>query len=115
MYSKIRSTPEDAMTPVGRWLLAGLAAGLMTSWAIEAQGPGAGRGAGGGRGRGAAVALPEGAGREEVQAACASCHGLNLITGASGFSRAAWQDLVGTMVRMPDPELRTVSDYLATH
>ncbi len=54
MYSKIRVFHEEAMTPVGRLLVAGLAAGLMTSLAIEAQGPGAGRG-GGGRGRGAVV------------------------------------------------------------
>ncbi len=116
MYSKIRSLPEDEMTPMRRLLVAGLAAGLMASWAADAQEPGAGRGAGRGRaGRGAAVVLPEGAGRDQVQAACASCHGLNLITNSAGFSRAVWQDLVATMVRLPEPELRTVSGYLATH
>ena len=65
-----------------------------------------------GRGRGAAVTLPDGPGREIVQEKCASCHALNLITN-SGYSRAEWISLFGTMVALPQDQAATVADYLA--
>ena len=53
---------------------------------------------GGGRGQ---VELPEGAGKEVVSASCASCHGLNMITGAAGYTQDGWRDLISTMIELP--------------
>lgn len=57
--------------------------------------------------------LPEGPGREVVQGMCSVCHGVNMITGAAGYSAEGWQNLIGTMVRLPDPMRSTVVAYLA--
>jgi len=65
-----------------------------------------------GRGRGGPVTpLPEGPGKEIVQAQCASCHSLNLISN-SGYSRDEWTSLFTTMVALPRDEVATVADYL---
>ncbi len=77
--------------------------------------PQGGRGAGQGRGRGAAVELPEGAGKAAVESLCAACHGLNLITGSSGFDRERWRSLVTTMMALAPAELETVTTYLAAN
>jgi virginiamycin B lyase len=65
-------------------------------------------------GRGAAP-LPDGPGKEAVTAACGSCHGLNMITGATGYSQAAWRDLIATMVRLPADREAAITQYLAAH
>ena len=65
-----------------------------------------------GRGRGATVTLPDGAGKEIVQAQCASCHALSLITN-SGYSRDEWATLFTTMVALPPDQTATVAEYLA--
>src|SRR5262245_3317021 len=41
--------------------------------------------------RGQPVQLPEGNGKDAVQATCTQCHALNLIAN-TGYSRAEWQD-----------------------
>src|SRR5262245_17562785 len=61
------------------------------------------------------VQLPEGAGREQVQATCARCHGLNLVANSWGYTKDGWQDRIGTMVKLPAAELETISAYLAAH
>jgi virginiamycin B lyase len=61
------------------------------------------------------VELPEGAGKEIVTARCAACHGLNQITGAAGYTRDGWRDLIATMMQLPQPEMDSVAQYLATH
>ena len=63
-----------------------------------------GQGRGGGRGQQAA-ALPDGPGRDFVQATCTACHGVNQITGSAGYSSDGWQDLIGSMVELPDAQL----------
>src|SRR5207249_10015933 len=65
-----------------------------------------------GRGGGGNVTLTEGPGREIVQAQCASCHGLNLITN-SGYARDEWISLFTTMVALPQDQVGAVADYLA--
>ena len=66
-----------------------------------------------GRGRGGPAApLPDGAGKEIVQAQCASCHSLNLISN-SGYSRDEWISLFTTMLALPQDQTATVADYLA--
>ncbi len=66
-------------------------------------------------GRGQAIVLPDGAGRDIVQASCSTCHGLNQIIGSAGYTREKWQDLFSTMIKLPDAQAATVSQYLATH
>ncbi len=61
------------------------------------------------------VQLAEGAGREQVQAACARCHGLNLIANSWGYTKDGWQDRIATMVKLPPAELEAISTYLAAH
>ena len=63
----------------------------------------------------APVALPEGPGKDAVSATCGSCHGLNMITGAAGYSQAAWRDLIATMVALPAGREAEITQYLATH
>jgi virginiamycin B lyase len=75
-------------------------------------GPAGRQGAPAGRGN---VQLAEGAGREQVQAACARCHGLNLIASSWGYTKQGWQDRIATMTVLPPAELDAISGYLATH
>jgi virginiamycin B lyase len=82
---------------------------LVASVALHGQEP---RPAGGGP---APVALPDGAGKEAVTASCGSCHGLGMITGATGYTEAGWRDLIGTMVALPKDQEAAISSYLATH
>jgi virginiamycin B lyase len=72
----------------------------------------AGRGGRGGRGN---VQLPDGDGRDTVTASCGGCHGLNVITGAAGYTPDGWRDLISTMVRLPEPQQASISQYLAAH
>src|SRR5215471_500479 len=64
----------------------------------------------GGRGQ---VAMPDGLGKDEVQAQCTKCHALGLITNAGGNSRQEWIDLFSTMVKLPTDQRDVVADYLA--
>jgi len=59
--------------------------------------------------------LPAGAGKEVVEATCATCHGLNLIANSWGYSKQGWHDLIGTMVALPKEQADTVTTYLATN
>ena len=78
--------------------------------AVQGQAPQGGRGGGQ-----QPVALPDGAGKDIVQAACTKCHGLNQVTGSAGYAREKWQELFATMIKLPDAQAATVSQYLATH
>jgi virginiamycin B lyase len=64
---------------------------------------------------GQAVQLPDGAGKELVQANCAKCHGLNLITNSWGNTRQGWHDLFGSMIALPKDQADTIAQYLATN
>ena len=75
-----------------------------------------GAGAPGGRQGGPPpVQLLEGPGRDQVQATCARCHGLNLIANSWGYTKDGWQDRIATMVKLQEPELDAISSYLAAH
>jgi virginiamycin B lyase len=65
--------------------------------------------------RGGQAQLPEGPGREQIQASCSSCHGLNQITNSAGYSRAGWAAVVATMIALPKDQADVVNGYLATH
>jgi virginiamycin B lyase len=69
----------------------------------------------GAQGRGQQVTLPDGPGKEMIQATCTKCHGLNLITTSWGNDKAGWEALFGTMVALPKDQANTISTYLAAH
>ncbi len=62
------------------------------------------------------VSLPDGEGKRLVESACASCHGLNLITRSPGYDTAEeWRDIMATMVELADAQEETVVNYLVAH
>ncbi|MDH3208310.1 MAG: hypothetical protein OEO79_17040 [Gemmatimonadota bacterium] len=61
------------------------------------------------------VALPEGDGKDVVEIACTTCHGLGQINGSAGYDAAGWRDLLGTMVSLPDAQATRAAGYLARH
>src|SRR6185503_11060097 len=88
----------------------------LSSSTIGQQAPAGRQGAPGARQGGPPpVQLAEGAGREQVQATCTRCHGLNMITNSWGYTKEGWQDRIATMVKLPSDELATVSSYLTAH
>src|SRR6185436_2605650 len=66
-------------------------------------------------GRGAAVTLPDGNGRDLVQATCTKCHGLNLITNSWGYTRQGWESVFSSMVDVPAADPPRLAEYLATN
>ena len=58
-----------------------------------------------GRG-GAPVTLPDGTGKDRVQAICAACHPLTNITNSRGNSQEGWDALTKSMIALP-PEVKT--------
>jgi virginiamycin B lyase len=83
--------------------LAGALAWLLVPVAAEAQSQPSG--------------LPDGEGRELVEAVCTGCHQTNQITRSSGYTREGWRELAGTMIDLsgsPEDQAAIV-DYLATH
>ena len=65
--------------------------------------------------QGQAAALPDGEGKELVEIACTTCHGLGQIRGAAGYDADGWRDLMGTMVDLPDAQAERTARYLAAH
>jgi len=63
----------------------------------------------------AGAGLPDGEGREAVEALCSACHPVSRITQSLGYSRSDWLALTGTMVDLSaDPARRdAIADYLA--
>ena len=65
-------------------------------------------------------ALPDGAGREEVEIYCAACHSLKIVV-QQRLSRDAWDETLVWMVEeqamdpLSEDERKLVLDYLATH
>lgn len=59
------------------------------------------------------VQLPEGNGKELVQAMCSKCHGLNLLTNSGGYTREGWEHLFTSMVAVPKDQSAVLADYLA--
>ena len=60
-------------------------------------------------------ALPDGPGKEQVEAVCAGCHVTGLIPAALGYSRDHWKQLIATMIDLsPAPDTQNaIIDYLA--
>jgi virginiamycin B lyase len=87
-------------------VVAFLCSGLLLS-AAPAQSQGRGQG------RGQALTLPDGSGKETVQAQCTKCHALNLIANSGGYTRQGWKELIGTMVVLSADQNAEVTEYLA--
>ena len=66
-----------------------------------------------GRGRGAALTLPDGPGKDALQAQCTKCHALGLIANSGGFNQQGWDELIGTMVSLPAAQKSEITAYLA--
>ena len=61
--------------------------------------------------------LPEGSGKENVEAVCTACHQVREIQNSSGYSREGWKALMGTMIDLsgaPEAQDR-IAQYLATN
>lgn len=56
-----------------------------------------------------------GSGGEAVAAQCGACHGTDMITRSSGYTRAQWDALIGTMVELSPGDEAAVLDHLAVH
>ena len=67
------------------------------------------------QGRGQALGLPDGAGKDAVQAQCTKCHALGLIGNSGGYTRQGWEELIGTMVLLPADQKSQVASYLAAN
>ena len=66
--------------------------------------------------RGAAPTnLPDGDGKQVVQAVCASCHTLDYITRGWGYDKKGWDELIATMISLPPDTENQVSTYLGEH
>ena len=59
--------------------------------------------------------LPEGAGREIVQASCGACHGLNNVFNSTGYDRAGWKHVIDAMIALPAAQADQVTSYLAAN
>jgi virginiamycin B lyase len=57
--------------------------------------------------------LPDGAGKELVQATCTKCHAINLVVNSAGGSRQEWEQLFTSMVAVADGDRATIGEYLA--
>jgi len=63
-----------------------------------------------------AQSLPDGEGRELVEAVCSGCHATSLIRRSTGYSRAHWDQLTSAMIDLSgDAETQDrILDYLAS-
>lgn len=67
--------------------------------------------------QGKPASLPEGAGKERVEAMCTACHKTREILNSSGYTREGWAELTNTMINLgAAPETQNeITQYLATH
>ena len=60
--------------------------------------------------------LPEGPGKELVQAACTSCHSASAIMRSAGYDTPErWQEVFASMMTLPEDEAQAIARYLAEH
>ncbi len=60
-------------------------------------------------------ALPEGQGRELVEAACVACHDTSLITTSTGYTHERWRHLITKMIDLEEPLAGDITQYLAAN
>ncbi len=57
--------------------------------------------------------LPDGPGKELVEAACVACHETDVIWSSTGYTHDQWSDLTSRMIDLPDPLASNITQYLA--
>lgn len=57
--------------------------------------------------------LPDGSGKELVEAACVACHETDLIFSSTGYTHEQWRHLIGKMIDLPEPLVSNITQYLA--
>lgn len=63
-----------------------------------------------------AQGLPDGEGKQTVEAICTACHQTNMITNSSGYTRDQWIELFSNMIDLHGrPQEATLANYLAEH
>ncbi len=68
-----------------------------------------------------AIALPDGEGRDEVEAYCSACHSLQIVVQQKGLTRDRWKDLLEWMVEeqgmseLDEEDYKLVLDYLTKY
>ncbi len=60
------------------------------------------------------AALPDGPGKELVEAACVACHETDIIFSSAGYTHAQWSYLIDGMIALPDALKSNILQYLAT-
>ena len=68
-----------------------------------------------GRGAAAQADLPDGPGKAQIQAMCASCHPLTNITGSRGYNADGWDELTKSMIALPPDVKAPMMTYLGSH
>ena len=65
--------------------------------------------------QGKPVQLPEGTGKDKVEATCTACHQAREIVNSSGYTAEGWKELAGTMINLSgSPEAQEeIVEYLA--
>ena len=58
--------------------------------------------------------LPDGSGKELVEAACVACHETDVIYSSTGYTHDQWRRLTNTMIDLPDPLASDITQYLAS-
>jgi len=59
-------------------------------------------------------ALPDGPGKELVEAACVACHETDVIYSSVGYTHERWDYLIAGMIDLADPLRSSIVNYLAT-
>ena len=60
-------------------------------------------------------ALPDGSGKELVEAACVACHETDIIFSSTGYTHDRWQHLIAKMIDLPEPLASDITQYLAAN
>ncbi|HEX9875564.1 MAG TPA: cytochrome C [Gammaproteobacteria bacterium] len=60
------------------------------------------------------AALPDGPGKELVEAACVACHETDVIFSSTGYTHEQWGRLISKMIDLPDSLKASITQYLAT-
>ncbi len=58
--------------------------------------------------------LPDGSGKELVEAACVACHETDVIYSSTGYTHDQWRRLTSRMIDLPDPLASDITQYLAS-
>ena len=59
--------------------------------------------------------LPDGHGRDLVEAACVACHETNLILTSAGYTHERWRNVISKMIPLEEPLVGDITQYLAAN